>query len=99
MTMSVEQLWSLPETALVGAYAEARRSGPRARNGMCTAMDCRWRIETSRELHTSATHASMIPSSSALDSTPSSAMKTIRARGTPSVGGSPGASVARPPAN
>ncbi|WP_164937510.1 hypothetical protein [Bradyrhizobium guangxiense] len=25
MTMSVEQLWSLPETALVGAYAEARR--------------------------------------------------------------------------
>ncbi|WP_262047972.1 hypothetical protein [Bradyrhizobium sp. Bra78] len=25
MTMSVEQLWSLPGTALVGAYAEARR--------------------------------------------------------------------------
>ena len=25
MTMSTEQLWSLPETALVGAYAEARR--------------------------------------------------------------------------
>lgn len=25
MTMSVEQLWTLPETALVGAYAEARR--------------------------------------------------------------------------
>ncbi len=25
MTMSVEQLWSLPETALIGAYAEARR--------------------------------------------------------------------------
>lgn len=25
MTMSVEQLWSLPEPALVGAYAEARR--------------------------------------------------------------------------
>lgn len=25
MTMSVEQLWSLPETALVRAYAEARR--------------------------------------------------------------------------
>jgi hypothetical protein len=25
MTMSVEQLWSLPETALVDAYAEARR--------------------------------------------------------------------------
>ena len=25
MTMSVEQLWNLPETALVGAYAEARR--------------------------------------------------------------------------
>lgn len=25
MTMSVEQLWSLPETALVGAHAEARR--------------------------------------------------------------------------
>ncbi|MDN3278072.1 hypothetical protein QWJ07_27670 [Frankia sp. RB7] len=25
MSMSVEQLWSLPETALVGAYAEARR--------------------------------------------------------------------------
>ena len=25
MAMSVEQLWSLPETALVGAYAEARR--------------------------------------------------------------------------
>ncbi|WP_407116951.1 hypothetical protein [Bradyrhizobium sp. LMG 9283] len=25
MTMSVEQLWSLPETALVGAYTEARR--------------------------------------------------------------------------
>lgn len=25
MTMSVEQLWSLPETALIAAYAEARR--------------------------------------------------------------------------
>lgn len=25
MTMSTEQFWSLPETALVGAYAEARR--------------------------------------------------------------------------
>jgi len=25
MTMSVEQVWSLSETALVGAYAEARR--------------------------------------------------------------------------
>jgi hypothetical protein len=25
MTMSVEQLWSLPDTALIGAYAEARR--------------------------------------------------------------------------
>ena len=25
MTMSIEQLWGLPETALVGAYAEARR--------------------------------------------------------------------------
>lgn len=25
MTMSIDQLWSLPETALVGAYAEARR--------------------------------------------------------------------------
>ncbi|MGY3033539.1 hypothetical protein ACVIIV_002709 [Bradyrhizobium sp. USDA 4354] len=25
MTMSIEQLWSLPETALVGTYAEARR--------------------------------------------------------------------------
>jgi hypothetical protein len=25
MTISTEQLWSLPETALVGAYAEARR--------------------------------------------------------------------------
>ncbi|OPY95011.1 hypothetical protein A5906_10120 [Bradyrhizobium sacchari] len=25
MTMSVEQLWSLPETALIGAYAEGRR--------------------------------------------------------------------------
>ena len=25
MTMSDEQLWSLSETALVGAYAEARR--------------------------------------------------------------------------
>jgi hypothetical protein len=25
MTMSVEQLWSLPETALISAYAEARR--------------------------------------------------------------------------
>ena len=26
MAMSVERLWSLPDTALVGAYAEARRS-------------------------------------------------------------------------
>lgn len=25
MTMSVEQSWSLPEIALVGTYAEARR--------------------------------------------------------------------------
>lgn len=25
MTMSVEQLWSLPEIALIGAYAQARR--------------------------------------------------------------------------
>ena len=44
-------------------------------------------------------HPSMILLISALDRTPISATNTIRVRGIPAVGASPGASVARPPAS
>jgi hypothetical protein len=46
-----------------------------------------------------STHACMMLSTSSFERTPSSAMKTIRVRGTPGAGVPPGASVARPPAS